>query len=263
VIARAFLLSILFAGTGCPKGPPRSAADVNTNDLPQTVTDLNHYIDEQFPKQAAAAMENSLVAADKALALEKNYETLWRAARACSWLAQDGRKDYTMRCIEYARAATEMDRARVEGMYYLGITVGQHADMYHSAKQVPEVVASAKLAATSDEKFDHAGPLRLLGYTYARAPAPPTSVGDIDEGLKSLKRACELAPRYPLNHLFYGHALFIDNDLDQSERELRLVVDAAPTVETAHWLPQWQKDAQKYLNAVQRKRHSNASDGNP
>jgi Tetratricopeptide repeat len=261
VIARSWVVPLLaVALLGCPpqKGPTKTGADVQASDLPTAVADLNHYIDEQHHAQTATAMENALVAADKALGIEKNYETLWRAARACAWLTDEGRGGFAERGIRYARDAVALDAKRVEGQYWQGVNVGQLAQLKSSTKLVPEVVASAKLAAQADEKYDWAGPLRLLGATFARAPAPPTSVGDLEEGLKILHRAVELAPKHPLNRLFYCDALLRNKDFDAAERECQMVVQAQPAPDWAHRLPDWQKDAEKKIRAAQRLRHSNA-----
>ncbi len=261
MIAKSWVAAAALAvmAAGCPpRQPVKSGADVVASDLPTTVSDLNRYIDEQFHAQTQTAMENSLVAADKAIGIDKNYETLWRAARAAAWLTDDERGGFAERGIQYAREAVGLDGKRVEGEYWLGVNVGQLARLKSSTKLVPEVVAAAKLAAQADEKYDWAGPLRLLGATYARAPAPPTSVGDLDEGLRILHHAVEIAPKHPLNRLFYCDALLRNKDYDAAERECQLVVQTPQAPDWARRLPEWQKDAEKKIRSAQRLRHQNA-----
>ena len=52
------------------------------------------------------------------------------------------------------------------------------------------------------------------------APGWPTSVGDPDEGAERLARAVQLAPEYPLNHLYYGEALLKTDKPVDAERQL-------------------------------------------
>ena len=54
------------------------------------------------------------------------------------------------------------------------------------------------------------------------------SVGDLDEGIKLLQQAVQLASDYPLNHLLYGEALLADNRRAEAEREFKQVLSAPP-----------------------------------
>lgn len=60
-----------------------------------------------------------------------------------------------------------------------------------------------------DERFDEAGGHRLLGRLHTLAPKIPFVTGWVsrDEAVSHLRRAVELAPRNPYNHLYLADAL--------------------------------------------------------
>ena len=94
---------------------------------------------------------------------------------------------------------------------------------------LPVVVREAKAAIEIAPAIDHCGPLRLLGTLLLRAPSWPTSVGDKDEALDTLKRAAEECPEHPGNHLYYGEALADNGEkeaaIGEFEKALALPVD--------------------------------------
>jgi tetratricopeptide (TPR) repeat protein len=258
---RALTFAAVVALTGCPPTKPAEnavTATVKDTELPNDVKGLLDYADAEYTKQTAVAMQNALKAIDKALTLAKtDYESLWRAARVYAWLGDkseddDRKEEYAQKGIDRAKEAVGADPGRVEGAYYLATTTGQYAYVKRiKAKDlVPQVLDAAKKAVAVDEKYDHAGPLRLLGSLYAQAPEPPTSVGDHEEGVKVLKKAVQLAGAYPQNHLLLGDALRINDQLDEAEAEYQRVLNAQPTGLWGHFLAKWQRQAEDGLKRV-------------
>jgi hypothetical protein len=256
---------LVLLAAGCPQHaakPPETAATVNAAELPGDVAGLIQYADEQMRKDSQSAVENGLVAMDKARAIDpKNYDVLWRGARAAAWLADDqedktNKQQLAQRGMEFAKAAVEVDPKRVEGQYYVGITIGLYATTktLGARELVPQVVEAAKTALAIDEKLEHAGPLRLLGSVYAKAPPFPQSVGDVEEGLKYLARAVQLGRDFPQNHLLYGDALVIDQHYNEAEREYQLVLNAPRVPAWAHRLERWRKEAELGLKRIERKK---------
>src|SRR5262249_20901834 len=130
---RLLWLPLLGALAGCPGRvgpPPVSGAAVKPGELPADVPALIAYADAEQAKDRPLAVENALVAADKArLGEPKSYEVLWRGARAAAWLAddtddKDRRARFAQKGIDYAKAAIDADPHRVEAPYYLGINLG-------------------------------------------------------------------------------------------------------------------------------------------
>jgi tetratricopeptide (TPR) repeat protein len=178
----------------------------------------------------------------------EDFPALWRKARACAWLAEEftdtkSRDQMAAKGIEYARRAIALEPDRVEGHYYLA----ENTRLQASAKgiaaypMIPRARDQAALAAKADEKFDHAGPLRLLGRIYAEAPGWPASLGDPTAAVQYLQRALQLDPSYPENHLRMAKALKAQGkSFAQESRKLR----AAPSKpEYAHRLMRWKSEA--------------------
>jgi hypothetical protein len=267
-LARLAVAAVALAAAGCPAPyvpPIKSGATVKDHQLPNDVDKLVAYVDEETRKQTATAQENALVAVDKGLGPGMNpgarkYDLLWRGARACAWLTEEytqkpRRAEYAKRGVEYAKGALAIDAGRVEAQYYLGINIGQLATTktIGGYTLVPQVVKAAEAAMKADEKFDHAGPLRLLGSVYAKAPPWPASVGDVEEGLTHLQRAVQLAREYPQNHLLYADALLSDDKLDQAEREYCQVLTAPPVELWAHRLGEWRRQAEDGIRKIDKK----------
>jgi tetratricopeptide (TPR) repeat protein len=249
-------------------------ATVKESDLPDDPQKLIEYADTAFKKQSVEGVQNSLKALEKARAKnDKSYEVQWRMARGYVWLSEEyddpGHvEDFSQKAMDAARQAVALEPVHVEGNYYLGTAIGQYVNVKKlKAKDlVPQIVDAAKAAVKADEKFDNAGPLRLLGSVYAQAPEPPTSVGDHDEGVKILARAITLSPNYPQNHLLMGDAQVINRNLEQAEREYNTVLQAEPLpgASWAHRYIKWRVEAQEGLRRINNLRRQNASDrGSP
>lgn len=257
MIRRLILALLVSTLAACPMKGVRNGATVRAAELPGTVTDLNKYADDQYALQTADSVENSLIAVDKAIGLESSYESLWRGARATGWLTDefpDRRAAYGERGVEYAEKAVALDGKRVEGQYYLGINLGQVARAKNGRSLVPKVLEAGKAAMAADPKFDYGGPLRLVGALLAQAPEPPKSIGDLEEGLKVLKQAIDVAPGYPLNHLLYAQALLRDKNFDGAEREYNMVLNAPAVPQWASRVPKWKKEAEDGLVRVRNAR---------
>lgn len=244
--------------------------------LSEKVPELIKYADDILQKSTvtpdganvSADMENALLALDKAHTLDpKSYEAAWKAARACTWLADEFYDDKTKRAhfsgrgAEYARAAIELEPKRVEGYYYSGTNVGLSATtkIVGAKFDVPRVRDAEKKAMQLDASFDRGGPPRVLGSLYAKAPPWPASIGDPDKGVEFLQQALKLGPDYPLNNLLYGDALVAAEKFDEARMQYGVVLAAQSRPDIAHFLPKWKKLAKKGLEDADKKRAQAAS----
>jgi hypothetical protein len=187
----------------------------------------------------------------------RDYESLWRGARACAWLADEltepkQRDQFAQHGMQYAKAAVAVEPKRVEGNYYLGINTGLSAQTktLRAYPMVPKVRDAAQAAVRANEMFDHAGPLRLLGSVFTKAPPWPASIGDVEEGEKFLARAVQLAPDYPHNHLLFGDALVANGKSGDAACAYQQVLEAPSVPEYAHRLEKWKKEAAESLKKL-------------
>ena len=134
------------------------------------------------------------------------------------------------RGIVLARRARELNPDGVAGHYYYAINVGwlAEADRSYGLNAVAEMEAALKRAIELDEKYDYAGPLRLLAILHLRTPPPPTSIGSARRAARLLQRATELFPDYPENYLYWAEALRETGQADAARAALAKILNAPP-----------------------------------
>jgi tetratricopeptide (TPR) repeat protein len=224
-------LSLASLQLGCPpapeiKGPP----SLNAESLPTEPEALLKVADEQF-ESGPLGFRNAQVALERAV--QKNadwanskagYAVQWRLARAASeqCTLDDGGPCTAVLPAGLAagKKAVELEPSRVEGHYYLAELDGFNAQAQRGGDVKPLIqllVSEGELAVKADEKFDSAGPHRMLGTMYARAPAPPVAVGDPEKAVQYLQKAVALAPDYPPNQIFLAEALVADERYQDAE----------------------------------------------
>ncbi|HMU40709.1 MAG TPA: hypothetical protein PKE31_16995 [Pseudomonadota bacterium] len=218
------LFALSFAG-GCPPAQEvktDTAATTKLADLPQDPAALVKIADEQLAlggvgyRNAQLAMEKAL--GDAEWAKQKaSFDAHFRLAQA---IAEQCALDEGTACqaglqkgTESAHRAIELSPERVEGHYYLAQLIGFAAQTQRGADVKPmlnQLVVEAEAAIKINEKFDSAGPLRMLGTVYTRAPAPPVALGDPEKGVGLLQRAVSAVPDHPLNYIYLAEAQVAD-----------------------------------------------------
>lgn len=107
--------------------------------------------------------------------------------------------------------------------YYLAANLGLaiHDHPLQAADNLSRLEQELNTAVGLNPSVDDGGPLRLLGMLYLKAPPWPTGIGDGDKALEYLKKATDGYPEHPLNHLFYGQALWeVDEKLTPATKAL-------------------------------------------
>lgn len=205
----------------------------------------------------AAFMGRSLRCANAVLADQPAHvPAAWRAARALYFLStqaeeKSARADLSARCMDVAAVATRGEGS-ARGHYYAALCMGARAQSKNleAIGLLPKMVESGKRALALDATIVHGGPDRLLGGIYLRAPAWPTSVGDIDEALTHLEQAIERAPDWAENHLLYAEALAEDERTDEAKAALQRARTLMARPDQAPWQALWSKDAAKLEKAL-------------
>lgn len=161
------------------------------------------------------------VAAKYAEAMKLNsvdHDSLWQAARACSWLAgyaasKDDRITYAKTGVLYAQTVLKLKSNSTEGLYYLAVLSGLLADNDHAygLDAVKLIDENCRKIIESGKDIEHGGAHRLLGAVLSNPdlPGPPTSIGSLRNGKKQLDLAVEKAPDWPENHLHLAAAEFL------------------------------------------------------
>ena len=100
------------------------------------------------------------------------------------------------------------------GHYLYAYLIGKQAQFspLNGLDLVPVLEQEALLALSLSPEVDSAGPDRMLGELYFKAPSAPFSLGSIEKSLKYFEEAVKIAPDFYLNHLGYGAALLEDDE---------------------------------------------------
>jgi tetratricopeptide (TPR) repeat protein len=218
------------------KPPPslESLADALPRSGPGEVDDLLEAARIEYalrtPEKVRRAREIWLQAA---LADPARTEGLIGVARASAWLAEhEGEKEMRLQAAQTTVQAGQLcGEARPEESacaYWLGAGLGLQAQERRSTAldALPRIEEAFTRAAAEAPEMEHGGPHRALALLYARAPGWPTGPGDPDLAVEMARRALELAPDYPPNHLALGEALAAVEEAQESrdayESALRL-----------------------------------------
>ncbi len=261
---------------GCPKpreagtakaGRPRASgrqveADVRLPDGTQQV--LAFAREHRMHRDDFVSLARSVAAYRKLLQDGKADLSIWKeavetACRAAEIADQEqDLKRYSRLTIAWARAASDRFPKEAVFPYRWAVAIGLEfkTSVRGALDKVKEVERLAEKARSLDEKLDFAGPLRLLGALYVRAPEVG-SIGDPDKGVDLLKRAVALFPDYPPNHYFLGEGYYKQEDYPKAAKEFRFVLQAAPsqdyTARDAKW---FRAHARGYLKKISRKQPS-------
>lgn len=242
-------MTVLLATTaGCPpKIPPFGPGTVKPGKLPRNVPKLLAFAKKRIVLGRAGGFHrlyhtDALVALEKARTIDpKHPEVLLLGARVSRNLGERARNGpeqfkYAELGLRFTKAGRKTFPKRVAFHYYHAALTGLRVDAYRASafSGVPEIRASCKRAIALDQRFDHGGPLRVLGSLLASVPATAPFHGDIEKGTTLLEQAAKLAPDFPLNHYFLAQAYAKDEETAKATRHYHRVL-CAPR--SASWDP--------------------------
>ena len=182
----------------------------------------------------------------------------WQFGRACFDLAEFAsnstqRASLAEQGITVCHLAVALASNSAPAHFYLGLNLGQLARTKSLAalRLVDQMEFEFIRARDLDEHINYAGPDRCLGILYRDAPAFG-SVGSRTSARQRLKRAVELAPKYPENRLNLIETYLAWGERLGALRELQTLQTAWPGAHTnfvgeawaaswADWEPRFQK----------------------
>ncbi len=212
---------------------------------------------QRLPRALPTITQASIKLEHAALNLPDHFDAHVKAATVLAYLSEhDPRVSFRMQAAKHgiamARKAREIEPNRVEGHYLYALNVGLLADVDrdYGLDAVDEMMLALNRARELDPAYDDAGPLRLLGLLYLRAPGPPVSVGSKRRALQVLQQATELCPTFPENYLYLAEAQRDLGRLADARASLEKVlsVSTPPGFESEH--PLWKEQARKLLDSL-------------
>jgi len=254
---------------GCPTPGPRYEFDPHRYDnLPDDPVALIKLADRLVApnNRSLKHVDRSLAALDRAehTGPPDLFAVRWRQARSAFFMAEgltnrDQRLGFARTGVEHARQAVTLAPGRVEGHYYLALTLAKVAEASHKLKLIKPMIQRMERARAVDPTYDHAGPDRFLGKVYLTAPAWPVSVGDPDKAVEYLEKAVALSP-YAVNRIFLGQAYLADEeDADAvTHLERGLAEGRAQGVD-----PRWIREGEAALRKLCVQRHTEGCHGAP
>lgn len=254
--SRLILLAALVAAVGCKS--IRSVHVEPSQPLALTAEEAGKLRDEglalyaEQPRTLVNVTNAARLLEQAARTLRDDCDAQWQAAQALAFLAENEtrtgfRREAAKRGVVLARHARELQPDRVEGHYWYALNVGFLADTDRSygLDAVDEMEAALKKGIEIDERYDFAGPLRVLAILHLRTPGPPVSIGSPRRGLRLLQRAAELFPDYPENFLYLAEALRDNDKPDEAREALAKVLDASPWLDRQFESSKWKAEAEQ------------------
>lgn len=228
---------VLLSPVDCPQGTP-----------PELVSQVTLFDDTTDTIFLHCALE--LLRRTKGSSLDENAA----GAKICFLLADRTETDRVRRerfaseGVGWAeRALAQGDEENGEVYYYravnLGITVEKHP--VAAMKSLDRIVASLEKALELAPDVHNAGPSRVLGMVFLKAPQWPKGIGDGDKAMELLRDAVRKSPGYPMNHIFYARALWEVEGEDGSQEITACLEEAARLLNQEQWEPvreRWMDD---------------------
>jgi tetratricopeptide (TPR) repeat protein len=146
-----------------------------------------------------------------------------KAANCYAYLVGQG-KDKALRLADavkgrkLAETATTMLPKSGLAHYLYAYLTGLEAenDPLRGLELVPVIEREALLAAKLNPGIDGAGPDRMLGELYLRAPGAPLSIGDLEKAAAHFRRATAIAPRHTDNRLGLVETLLEEGEYEEA-----------------------------------------------
>ncbi len=153
---------------------------------------------------------------------ETNYENAWKFARSAHYLADnyiqkaEQKKPIFLEAKKAAENATNLEPGKVEGHYYLGISVGSWAEangILDSLFTADLIIKEATKTINIDPSYENGSGYMLRARVYHLAPAI-ISVGDTKKAQSDYEKAIEYGPGNRVAFRFYAELLM---DLDRKK----------------------------------------------
>ena len=231
VLVFCFLFLILPGLTGCTVPFQQSPIfnDIDLKTFPVSRTELLALSHRNYRIEGPSKfVAQSLVAAQNLHQREPNHELAnYYTARAAFWLIEYGGKnideeEMARHGYESAEKLIASDPSRAEYSFLAGAHMG--IMIKHSLR--PSVIRLRKVrdffenAAKLNPRLNEGGPLRALGMIYVLSPPWPAGVGDIDEGIDTLKQAVQMFPTCPENHIYLAKGYIEDKRWEDAKKSL-------------------------------------------
>jgi tetratricopeptide (TPR) repeat protein len=159
------------------------------------------------------------------------------------------RERFASEGVRWAESSLKASGKENGDVYYylavnLGIAIKEHPAV--ALKNLDRLVSNLEKAVELSPDVNSAGPYRVLGMVYLKAPPWPQGIGDGDKALELLREAVQRYPAYPKNRVFYAQALWELDEEDSKqevfehlEEALRLLNQEKWETVRVRWMQDW------------------------
>ncbi len=187
-----------------------------------------------------------------------NYELLWRLSRACFHLGREGntREDkllYYKKAVEVGHQAVSANNNRVEGHFWLGISiaaVGETTGILKSLTSVRDVRREMEQVVVIDDRYEDGGGYRILGRLNHKVPK--LFGGSKTRSHEYYKKALAVAPENTYTHLFLAELLIDEGQLEEAIRELKVILNSKNDPQWVYDIKVNQAEAKKLLEECEK-----------
>ncbi len=238
-LLRVLLLAALATG-GCARAlrEPPPLSDLGGLGTGRSTESVDVLLGRAESRYAARDLPGVRDAADlwilAARADASRIEGFVGAVRARVWLADhegapEARQEAARVAVQAAQWCGRVAPGNPVCDFWRGAALGVQARERHSTAldALPKIEEAFQSAASAAPEQEEGGPDRALALLYARAPGWPTGPGDPDLSLAHAKRAVEIRPGFPPNHLALAEALAATGDREASRRTYELALKMA------------------------------------
>ncbi len=174
--------------------------------------------------------------------------------------AKKRQKGWALKGKAYAARCIELSPQTPECYYWRAVNTG----LYHEVRiigyqdGIKQMIADCDLMiAHGKGSYDNAGPYRIPGQIYTRLPQtggrPDSVTRDLDKADQYLRKAIEVAPDYPENHIAYARALYEQDEYEQALEQLVIAKRQAPQWRSDYSFADWQKTITSLTKKIERK----------
>lgn len=160
----------------------------------------------------------------------RDYEALWRTARAHFFLGQEARDKaeagaHHRAGVDAGMRAVRESQARVEGHFWLGVNLALLAQLgspLGALRAALEARRELKHAVALNRAYHGAGPLRVLARLESKLPR--LLGGGRRRALTRFEEAIELAPSNTVTRIYFAELLLEGGDTQRARAELEIIL---------------------------------------
>lgn len=189
-----------------------------------------------------------------------DYELLWRLSRAYFHLGREAENrgdklTFYKEAVEMGRQAVKVENDKVEGHFWLGISiaaVGETTGIMKSLTSVGDVKKEMEQVIALDDHYEEGGGYRILGRLEQKVPW--LFGGSKTRSLQNYRKALAVAPGNTYTHLFLAELLMEEGKLEEAIGELKIILNTKNDPKWAYDIKVNKAEARRLLEECEKEK---------